>query len=255
MWPLELVHFWSFTLRSWVTRKDAKRSGKVNMFLQCLSHHAAHICWHVQPRKINSHDNHCLPFGPSPCEAGRRWMAQRTINVSFWWTFDDFQSTAFRQFGFHPSWKKVCDRYWLDCAIWIIYKPEKLHSWRILLVHRFPPEVEGRFLFGGEVTEGLSNPLLFPLIVIDRKRPGELGSKPKKELPDDAIFRGPVKKQINKSNNKRLKELVKAVTLSMVVMVNSGLVRSAMVSIGGTWVKLWWIRRSVKENKLVRRCK
>lgn len=231
-----------------MTRKDAKRSGKVNMFLQCLSHHAAHICWHVQPRKINSHDNHCLPFGPSPCEAGRRWMAQRTINFSFWWTFDDFQSTALRQVGFHPSWNKVCDRYWLDCAIWIIYKPEKLHSRRILLVHRFPPEVEGRFLFGGEVTEGLSNPLLFPLIVIDRKRPGELGSKPKKELPDDAIFQWPVKKQTNKSTNKRLKDLVKAVTLSMVVMVNSGLVRSAIVSIGGPWVKLWWIRRSVKEN-------
>lgn len=82
----------------------------------------------------------------------------------------------------------MCDRYWLDCVIWIIYKLEKLYLWRILLVYCFLFEVEGCFLFGGEVIEGFSNLFLFLLIVIDCKRLGELGSKLKKELLDDVIF-------------------------------------------------------------------
>lgn len=53
-----------------------------------------------------------------------------------------------------------------------------------------PPDTEDRLLeLRGEVTEGLNNPCRVPLIVMDRKRLGEVGRRPKKALPEDAILR------------------------------------------------------------------
>lgn len=57
-------------------------------------------------------------------------------------------------------------------------------------VTRSPPDTEDLLLeLRGEVIEGLNNPCRVPLIVMDRKRLGEVGRKPKKALPDDATLR------------------------------------------------------------------
>ena len=50
-------------------------------------------------------------------------------------------------------------------------------------------DIDRRLVLGGEVTEGLSNPCLVPLMVMDRKRLGDVGRRPKKALPDDATLR------------------------------------------------------------------
>lgn len=55
---------------------------------------------------------------------------------------------------------------------------------------RSPPDTEDRLLeLRGEITEGLNKPCRVPLIVMDRKRLGEEGRRPKKALPDDATLR------------------------------------------------------------------
>ena len=55
---------------------------------------------------------------------------------------------------------------------------------------RSSPDTEDRLLvFEGEATEGLNNPCRVPLMVMDRKRLGEVGRRPKKALLDDATLR------------------------------------------------------------------
>ena len=49
--------------------------------------------------------------------------------------------------------------------------------------------VDRLLVLAGEVTEGLNNPCLVPLMVIDRKRLGDVGSRPKKALPEEATLR------------------------------------------------------------------
>lgn len=52
------------------------------------------------------------------------------------------------------------------------------------------PDTDDRLLvWVGEVMAGLKRPCLVPLIVIERKRLGDVGRKLKKLLPDDAALR------------------------------------------------------------------
>ena len=52
-----------------------------------------------------------------------------------------------------------------------------------------PDKVERLLVLGGEATVGLRRPCLDPLIVMERKRLGDVGRRPKKLLPDDAALR------------------------------------------------------------------